>query len=178
MDKHTSKNQKVDKYVLGIAPTAERQRHQGGFRREYVKADGSAGIAVQRYRARWPAPLDLYLDMEIIDRDQHQAGLQFGRAYRQAVSNEAACHERARRIDSPPAASDMSDTPDGLQRALDYVEQAYAALSSDVFNTMTDVCAYERLVENPAAFNKLRKGLGRLALEWGMVAAELCHRRE
>ena len=174
MNKHYAKNQRPSRYIIGAAPTPERHRHLGGFRRKFIKADDASGAVVQRYRARWASPLDLYRDKQIIDRGQFLAGLRFGRIYRYAVSSELACHERARRIDSP-------STPDGsdsLQRALAYVEQAHAALTSDTMNVVIDVCAHAKPVSSPEALGKLRRGLGRLALEWGMAATDMCQHRK
>jgi hypothetical protein len=172
MNKPYTKNRRASRYVTGATPTAERHRHQGGFHREFIKADGSSGKLVKRYRARWASPLDLYHDRQIIDRPQHQAGLRFGRAYHHVVSSEVACRERSRRIDNP----ETPDISDGLQLALKFVEQTYAALTSDTVNVMIDVCAYAKPAASPEALDKLRRGLGRLALEWGMAATEFCHR--
>ena len=174
MNKHYTKNQGTRRYIIGATPTPERHRHLGGLRCEFIKAKHTPNTLLSRYRARWASPLDLYRSKQIIDRNQHQAGLRFGRAYHHAVSSEPACHERSRRIDS----SATSDITDGLQQALDYVEQAYAALSSDTVGVMIDVCAHERPVTTPEALGQLRKGLGRLALEWGMASTELCYYRK
>lgn len=140
MNQHYTKNQRTRRYIIGATPTPERHRHLGGLRCEFIKAKYAPHALVSRYRARWASPLDLYRDKEIIDNDQHQAGLRFGRAYHRAMSGEAACRERSRRIDS----HETPNMSDGLQRALDCVEQTYAALSSDTVGAMIDVCAYER----------------------------------
>ena len=174
MNKHYAKNQSASRYKYGAIPTTERHRHLGGLRHQFIKAEDDPNALVGRYRARWASPLDLYRDKQIIDRAQHQAGLRFGRSYHHAVSGEAACRERNRRIDSPTT-PDMSDS---LRQALDFVEQAHASLTSDTFNVVIDVCAYAKPAASPEALGTLRKGLGRLAQEWGMVAAETCHRRK
>jgi len=174
MNKHKTRNRKTSRYITGATPTPERHRHQGGLRHQFIKARDVSGASVGRYRARWASPLDLYRDRQVINRAQHQAGLQFGRAYHHAVSSDPACRERSRRIDSP----ELSDISDGLQRALAYVEQAYAALLSDTIGVMIDVCAYERPATSPEALGKLRKGLECLTHEWGMTAAEMCQCRE
>lgn len=174
MNKHYDQNQKTSRYIFGAFPTPERYRKLGGFRREFIKPDDMSGAMVQRYRARWATPLDLYRDKQVIDRAQYLAGLQFGRSYHHAVSSEPACRERSRRIDSPETA-DMSD---GLRQALAYVEQVYAAISSDTVNVMIDVCAYAQPATTPEALGKLRKGLGKLAYEWGMASTEMCRCRK
>lgn len=174
MNKHYDQNQKTSRYIFGTPPTPERYRKLGGFRREFVKPDDTSGAMVQRYRARWATPLDLYRDKQVIDRGQYLAGLQFGRSYHHAVSSEPACRERSRRIDSP-ASSDLSEN---LQQALAYVEQAYGAISTDTVNIMIDVCAYAQPATTPEALGKLRKGLGRLAREWGMASSEMCRCRK
>ena len=174
MNKHNTENHKHSKYGIGAVPTPERHRKMGGLRRGFVETDSASGIFVQRYRARWASPLDLYRDKKLINRAQHLAGLRFGRAYHHAVASEPACRERGSRIDSPETA----DASDCLTQALEYVEQAYAALSSDTVHVVIDVCAYARPVTNSEALGKLNKGLGRLALEWGLASTELCYRRK
>ncbi len=174
MNKHNTENHKQGKYRIGAVPTPERHRKMGGLRRGFVETDSASGIFVQRYRARWASPLDLYRDRKFIDRAQHVAGLRFGRAYHHAVSSEPACRERGSRIDSP----ETSDISDSLQQALEYVEQAHAALSSDTVHVVIDVCAYARPVTTPEALGKLNKGLRRLALEWGLASTELCSCRK
>jgi hypothetical protein len=73
---------------------------------------------------------------------------------------------------TPEVLADENDTV--LARALAYVKQAYAALSADILDTIIDVCAYERQAYSEAEINNLRKGLGRLALTWGMATTETC----
>jgi len=168
------KKYKPRRFVISELPTPERCRKMGGFRHQYVKVGNGRGMAILRCRARWASPLDLYRDRQVIDHAQYQAGLQFGRSYRYAIAGEAACHERSRRIDNP----ETSDMNEGLLRALACVEQAHAALSADTVNVVIDICAYAQPAENQRAMDKLRRGLGRLALEWGMVTTELCRRKQ
>lgn len=167
MHNHKNKNPRTSRYKTAAAPTSERCRKMGGFRREAIKVNGTI---VKRYRARWATPLDLYHDQQLIDAVQHQAGVQFGQSYNLAVSSEPACLERRRRIDSPAALNASGD----LQRALTYVEQAYDALTADTVGAVIDVCAYERPIENVAALDSLRRGLRRLAQAWGMAATDIC----
>jgi len=174
MNKHYPKNHKPSEYRLGAFPTTERCRHMGGFRRTFIKADDASGAVVQRYRARWASPLDLYRDKQIINRAQFLAGLRFGRIYQYAVSSKTAYSDRASRIDSPSP----RNTSDSLLRALAYVEQAHASLSSETMSVVIDVCAHARPVTTPEALNQLRKGLGCLAREWGIAVAETCQNRK
>jgi hypothetical protein len=159
------------KVSMGQAPCPERFQHSGGLRRDLVKSNGKKKLDTLRYRARWSSPLDLYCEKKLIGYAQYEAGMRFWKAYHCSVSGGAACHERARRIDG----SALPEAPTGLRRALASIEQAYAVLTADVLGVVIDVCAYEQPPASPQELDLLRKGLGRLAQEWGMAASELCH---
>ncbi|MCL2468905.1 MAG: hypothetical protein FWF24_01565 [Alphaproteobacteria bacterium] len=156
--------------VKGETPCPERFRHMGGLRCDLVKDLRRKKPATLRYRTRWASPLELYRDRQVINEAQYEAGLQFWQAYHHAVSGGAACCERASRIDSPTRLR----IPDTAARALVYVKQAYAVLTSDMLDVLVDICAYGQPAASPQEFDLLRKGLGRLAQEWGFAASELC----
>ena len=163
----------TNKVRTGQAPCPERFQHSGGLRRDLVKSNGKKKLDTLRYRARWSSPLDRYCEKKLIGYAQYEAGIRFWKAYHHAVSGGAACSARASRIDSPARLG----LPDRLRRALACVEQAYAVLTADVLGVVIDVCAYDQPAASPQELGLLRKGLGRLAQEWGMAATELCQPR-
>jgi hypothetical protein len=160
----------TNKVKTGQSPCPERFQHSGGLRRELISSNDKRKPSTLRYRARWSSPLDLYCDRKLIGYAQYEAGMRFWKSYHCAVSGGAACSARASRIDSP----ERLFLPDRLRRALTYVEQAYAVLTKDVLGVVIDVCAYKQPAASPQELDLLRKGLGRLAQEWGMAASELC----
>lgn len=159
---------------LGEKPSPQRFGHTGGLCRDVIKAKDQRGLATLRYRARWPSPLDLYRDKRIIDHNQYHAGVRFLQSYHRAVSGGAACHERIRQVHS----SSTPNVPERIQRALDYVKQAYSALSSDEVSVVIDVCAYSQLAASPEELSLLCKGLESLATEWDMATNEVCRYRK
>ncbi|MDD2324512.1 MAG: hypothetical protein PHW63_00655 [Alphaproteobacteria bacterium] len=162
------------KVRTGQAPCPERFQHGGGLRRDLIKSHDKRKPSTLRYRARWSSPLDRYCEMKLIGYAQYEAGIRFWKAYHRAVSGGAACSARASRIDSPARLC----LPDRLRRAFACVEQAYAVLTADVLGVVIDVCAYDQPAASPQELDLLRKGLGRLAQEWGIAASELCHRKK
>jgi len=145
-----------------LAPTKERRRQNGGVVRER-SSDGR--MTVDRYRAVWECPLDAYRDQGLISDAQHRAGLRFRSLYYSAVITRP--HNDCRPISIEQA--NMEPTmPDRL------LNKAYDTLASDEIKAVVDVCGFSEHIWNPRAYEKMRKGLGHLAVQWNMAAVEVC----
>ncbi len=148
---------------VGIAPTKERRRQNGGVIQEIVK-DGASGKITRRFRATTECPLDAYLAAALISKKEHRTGIRFRGAYYGAVLS--------RPTDSRPVSEEeAAKEPTMYEKAL---EQAYRVLPTDELSAVIDVCGYSEYMWNPQAFEKMRKGLGRLAVQWNLAAFETC----
>jgi hypothetical protein len=147
---------------VGIAPTKERRRQNGGVIKETIK--NSHKKYVSRYRAVWECPLDVYRDADLISPKEHYAGIGFRRAYYGAVISRP-------RDSRPVSAEEAAKEPTMYEKALD---QVYNILPSDELNAVINVCGFSEHRWNPQAYEKMRKGLGHLAVQWNMAAFETC----
>ena len=57
------------------------------------------------------------------------------------------------------------------------IDKAYAILPIDEMRAIIDVCGHDLPVSNIKYLEKLRKGLGKLALQWNMAAIETCEHK-
>src|SRR5580698_4089668 len=93
MAKHTGKKT-FTTVKMGESPTEERRRQNGGVTSELIGRDASGKALVNRYRAVWESPLDMYRDTKLISASEHKAGEQFKNAYFSAVITRRAANER------------------------------------------------------------------------------------
>jgi len=56
------------------------------------------------------------------------------------------------------------------------LDEAYEAVESQDMGHVIDVCGHSNHIWNPQALEKLRRGLGRLAVQWNMAAIEFTER--
>lgn len=153
----------------GIVPTKERHQHSGGVMAEAIELDGQGKTLMHRYRAVWNCPLDAYKDMNVISEPEYQSGLRFRQAYYRAVLSRRAGYERLNNH-----LADTSLTPS--ERLL---KDAYRIIPSYNKGTVIDICGHDQPAETMDALEKLRKGLGHLAVAWHSAAIETCeHRRK
>jgi hypothetical protein len=148
-----------------VKPTQERHWHNGGLIAETV-VSGNSGI-ITRYRAVWECPLDVYRDRRILSPTQYRAGLRLRRAFRDVVARHRAMCSRMMQSLSLSETSSMSDK---------IIKDASAIVAAGDMPTVIDVCGYDQLIWNPNALDKLRRGLGHLAVAWHSAAMELCDR--
>jgi len=145
-----------------LAPTKERRSQNGGVVRERI-SDGR--MTVDRYRAVWECPLDAYHDHGLISEAQYKAGLRFRHLYYGAVI--------ARNInDCRPTSIEQANMEPTMQDRL--LNKAYDTLAPDEMKAVIDVCGFSEHIWNPRAYEKMRKGLGHLAVQWNMAAVEVC----
>lgn len=154
---------KLSTMRVGTAPTKERRRQNGGVIKEIIKNTAS-GKLIRRYRAVYECPLDAYLSADLISKAEHCAGIGFRRAYYGAVIS--------RPTDSRPvSAEEAAKEPTMYEKALG---QVYSILPSDEMSAVINVCGFSEHSWNPQAYEKMRKGLGHLAVQWNMAAFETC----
>lgn len=148
---------------VGTAPTKERRRQNGGVIKEIAK-DNANGKIIRRYRAACECPLDAYLSADLITKAEHRVGIGFRRAYYGAVIS--------RPTDSRPVSNEeAAKEPTMYENALD---KAYSILPSDEMTAVISVCGFSEHTWNPQAYEKMRKGLGHLAVQWNLAAFETC----
>ena len=154
---------------MGASPTKERRRQNGGVVMETVERDAHGRELINRYRAAWECPLDAYRDLNVIGEPEYRAGLRFHRAYYGVVFG--------RRYDFKPTNNYLSTMEPNMSERL--LKQAYDTLPTDELGAVIDVCGHGERIWNPRALDKLRKGLGHLAIRWHMTAIEVCeHKRK
>jgi len=165
MTKQKNRN-KTTTVEIGIFPTKERFRQNGGLVPEAIASD-SSGTSVDRYRAVWECPLDAYRDRSILTEPEYRAGLRFREAYHKAVLSRRASFERLNRY----------PTTTGLSRSERLVRDANSAVSPYNMGVVIDICGYDRPAKDTAMLDKLKKGLGHLAVRWNMAAIEVCEHK-
>jgi len=153
---------------LGITPTKERHLHNGGVVSETIRTDRHSKTYVKRYRAVWESPLDVYYDHKIITEPEYRAGLRFHRAYYGSVM----CRRREMHLTSQQQADLQPTSLEGL------LKEAYTALPLDRLGVVVNVCGYNEMAKDGVMLEKLRKGLGHLAVKWNMAAIEVCDHKQ
>lgn len=147
-----------------IEPTKERRQHNGGVREEVLVWTEDGKPLVKRYHAVWECPLDAYRDRALISNQEHRAGIKFRRAYYGAVLNQKQDYK-------PTSQKQASRRPTMSERIL---KQAYQTLPSDELDVVVTVCGDSHHIWNRSALEKLRRGLGKLAIAWHSAAIEVC----
>lgn len=148
---------------LGVAPTKERRRQNGGVVAETIYQDANGKALIKRYRAVCECVLDAYLRRKAISEPQHRAGLRFRRAYYRAILSRGAAYERLRKA-SPPL---------GFTHSERMLKQAYRTLSPQYKGAVIDICGHDQPAQDMAKLDRLQKGLGQLAGIWQTVEAEI-----
>jgi len=159
---------KVTAQKTEMCPTKERSRQNGGVMMEAIANGADSLDMINRYRAVWECPLDAYKDFRVITEGEHQAGLRFRNAYYHAVLSRRAGYER---LNNYPTSMNLNMS----ERIL---RDAQRIVAPHNMGTVIDVCGYDRVVWNEKALEKLRKGLGNLALHWHMMAIEVCEHKK
>lgn len=150
------------------APTQERRIHNGGVVSEPVTWDKDGKSVVNRYRAVWETPLDAYKDSDLITDPQHKAGLRYREAYHKAV------------LSRPPIYKGLVPTPANteLTKSEKLIKDAHRIISPDNKEVVVNVCGHGQMIYSERALDKLRKGLGELAISWHMAAIETCDHKK
>ncbi len=149
---------------MGASPTKERRLQNGGVVMETIERNTHGKTLINRYRAAWECPLDAYRALKLIGEPEYRAGLRFHRAYYGAVL--------CRREEFRPTSSDHASMEPTMSDKL--LNQAHKAIPPEDLGAVIDVCGHSKPAWNPRALEKLRKGLGHLALRWNMAAIEVC----
>lgn len=157
-------NPTISRRSVAVAPTKERGQHNGGVKEEVVAWDAEGNPIATRFRAVWECPLDAYRDHGLINKAEHKAGIEFRRVYygvvlsRQPETNPTTAAQAARK-------PTMSETK---------LKEAYDTLPSDELDVIVTVCGNNHHIWNANAYEKLRRGLGHLAVAWHSAAIEVC----
>lgn len=163
MKQHSVTNSQND-----CSPTPERHRHNGGVIATALGLAADGKTFTNQYRAVWECPLDAYKDLHVISEAEHLAGLRFRQAYHRAVLSRRAGFER---LNNRPI--DTRLTPS--ERLL---KDAYKKLSLYNRGTVIDICGHDQLARDMDALEKLRKGLGHLAVAWHSAAIEVTEHKK
>lgn len=153
----------------GIAPTKERRRQNGGIICEVLESDSKGRPLMTRYRAVWECPLDVYRDRKLISPVQYRAGLRFHRIYRSAVL-------RRHRDDLRPTSLEQAAMEPTMQDKL--LNEAYHILVPGEVDVVITVCGHNQMIYSAKAYEKLRKGLGHLAIAWHTNAIAVCEHEQ
>ena len=148
---------------LGIAPTPERRKQNGGVIAERIIRNANDRGFITRYRAVWSCPLDAYRDSNFITRAEHLAGIIFHKAYYGSVLCRAAHMERLGNC----AASDRLSPHERI------LKQAYRTLSFPSRKAVINICGHEEPARDEKKLQELRRGLGELARCWNTAAMEV-----
>jgi hypothetical protein len=160
MMKHKHKNPSSIKD--GVPPTKERRSQNGGVYVEVIRRDPKGHSLIKRYRAVWECPLDAYRDLGVINSQEHKAGLKFRRLYYATVI----CR----------AVNDRGTRPEGDNQVDKFEKQLRSAIQTlppPSKETVIAVCGHNQVFWSSQALEKLRKGLGHLALNWHRTAIEV-----
>jgi hypothetical protein len=159
------KHKRTIAVIFGTSPTKERRQHNGGLIMERVAKGMKGRRVVNRYRAAWECPLDIYRARKLITGAEYQAGLRFRQAFHQAVLSRSAQIERWQ----PYTHTNMEPT---MSERL--INEAYEVLGNEERDAVTTVCGYGGVIWNPAAYEKFKKGLGHLSVRWIGTTVEVC----
>lgn len=162
-----SKSKPTRSIKSGIAPTKERRRQNGGIYSEVIDRDANGKVFMQRFRAVYECPLDVYRGHKFISDREYRAGMKFNEAYYGAII--------CRRYDFRPVSRNQAEMESTMSDRI--INEAYAALPIKQMQAVIDVCGHDLPVTNIKYLEKLRKGLGTLALKWNMAAIEICERK-
>lgn len=154
---------------MGEVPTKERQHQNGGVFSEIVECDVNGKALIKRYRAVWECPLDAYRDRKILTGPEHLAGLRFRKAYYKAILSRRATSERLRPYSLRPSV--------GLTTSEKILKEAYQTLPPYNKGIIIDICGHDLPARDQATLDKLKEGLGHLALRWHMASIEVCKRK-
>jgi hypothetical protein len=166
MAKHSHKT-RYTTVKIGVGPTKERRRHNGGVMVEIIDRAAGGKALIKRFRAVWECPLDVYRDAKVINEAEHRAGLKFRQAYFQSVIRPRTTYGRIN--------SNDNRTPTHSDKLL---KEAYMELPSENRDVVIAVCGHDQIIWSQKALDKLRKGLGHLAMQWDMMAIEICEHNE
>jgi len=162
MSKHQD-NPQIARPSAHGTPTKERAQHNGGVDEEVVAWDADGNPIATRFRAIWECPLDAYRDKGLISKQEHKTGIDFRRVYYGVVLN--------RPLDINPITEEQAAREPTASEAL--LKQAYDTLPSDEVEVIVTVCGNSHHIWNARAYEKLRRGLGHLALAWHRAAIEV-----
>ncbi|MCL2473719.1 MAG: hypothetical protein FWF23_02275 [Alphaproteobacteria bacterium] len=158
-----SNNTSVLKQSNNVTPTKERYKHNGGVKEEVIAYDTEGNPVAVRYKAVWECALDVYRDFGLLNNKEHKTGIEFRRVYHDAAS--------ARNIDILPTTEVQAlEEPTKSETKL---KQAYTALPSAEREVVVAVCGNNFHIRSMSAHEKLRKGLGHLAIAWHSAAIEI-----
>ncbi len=163
-----TKQDSITNQNIDCSPTPERHRHNGGVIATALGLAADGKTFTNEYRAVWECPLDAYKDLNVISESEHQAGLRFRHAYHRAVLSRHATFER---LNSRPI--DTRLTPS--ERLL---KDAYTKIPSYNKGTIIDICGHDQPARDMDALEKLRKGLGHLAVAWHSAAIEVTEHKQ
>ncbi len=157
-------NPTISKPPADVAPTKERAQHNGGVKEEVVAWDADGNPVATRFRAVWECPLDAYRDHGVINKAEHKTGIEFRRVYYGVVFSrqpETRPTTEAQAVRKPTT----SETK---------LKEAYDTLPFDELDVIVTVCGNNHHIWNARAYEKLRRGLGHLAVAWHSAAIEVC----
>lgn len=148
-------------------PPKERSQHQGGLIRQVIPGSIHPGHYINRYRAVWECPLDVYRAYGVISREQYRAGLRFHRAYYGVVL--------LRRRDFRPVTEEHAAwKKTGVEKLL---ELAHENIEPADMNAVIEICGHSQQARNLRALACLKRGLSSLASHWSIAAREACDAR-
>lgn len=146
-----------------VAPTNERHLQNGGLIKEVIPGSGRLGHFIKRYRAVWECPLDAYRDNGVINREEYRAGRRFHRAYYGVVL--------LRRRDCRPISAEHATWKEtAVEKLLKLSRQIVAP---EDLNAVIEICGHSQPARNSRALVCLKRGLGDLASQWHLAAAEV-----
>jgi hypothetical protein len=128
---------------------------------------GLDSLLVKNGRAVWECYLDAYKYLNLISQSEHRAGLRFRQAYYCAVLSPYAAYER---LNSRPVTINLTTS----ERLL---KDAYKKLSPYNRAAIIDICGHNQPARNMDALEKLRRGLGHLAVAWHSAAIEVAEHK-
>lgn len=159
-------NSTISRLSANVTPTKERWQHNGGVKEEVIAWDADGNPTTTRFRAVCECPLDDYKDQNLINKYEHKAGIKFRRVYYGVVL--------CRRPETGLTSKDQASRSPTMSERL--LKQAYETLPSDELNVVVTVCGDGHHIWNRSALEKLRRGLGKLAIAWHSAAIEVCER--
>ena len=152
---------------MGVAPTPERRRQNGGVYHDAVEWDVDGKTLITRYRAVWSCPLDAYRDSKFITGAEHLAGAIFHQAYYRTVLSPLARRERI-----------SGHTITGRPTKSHYIlRHAFRTLSPFARKAVIDICGHEEPARDERKLHALKQGLAQLAHSWNTAALEVTGHR-
>ena len=154
--------QKSPTIRLGEVPTVEFQHQLGGTIEEVIDRDVHGHVLLVRHRLQVECILDAYLLRDLIEQEEHRAGMKYRLAWQRARDGLKVRD----RFSSGKARLNYTDSMRVIEESERILKEADAVLSSSQKALILRVCCENERARGSYNLETLRIGLARMAENW------------